>query len=323
MSLGEDGRPSTLPPQFLLLQLDTGDSVFLTLIEGSDGKLSFLSSRYRVSKPMLKLQPGMHLSVDPSSRYMAIGCSEGIFTIYSLCERKVLEAQFSTLSGIRHVESERYIHIKGVIHKMEFLYPTEGDQQHIILLLLIIKKGRTRMIVYEWETGDDLSTIKPHSTKGHCLEQSRQMPLLIIPLKIRSAFVLVCEDSMSICQNILERSPAFIDFNNSIPPPTAFHHGSGIPLWVAWDRPKRHLDYQGDDIYIVREDGLVMILETTPDEEDFIKSHNNIGELGTNCGPALASLDYPSRDKSGDLLITGGDSCTGGTYLVSYNPNCS
>lgn len=311
---------STLPPQFILLQLHTGDSVFLRLRQLETGKLAFISSRHRVTKPMLSIQPGIHLAVDPSSRYMAIGCSERLLTIYALHSRDQLHGQSSLGPELRHVESESIISLNGLIQKMEFLYPSPDDEGHIILLVLVIIKGKTRMLLYEWETGSDLKQIRAHSTKGHLLENSRQMPLLLIPLTLKSSFILVCEDSMAVCQGILQGSPTFIDFNNRIDKPTELHHGSGRPLWTAWTRPPRLPGYARvrDDIYIAREDGLIKFLEIDSTEDEFVKADNNIGEFGANCGTALACLDFEiQQNKSGDLLVTGGDSCPGGTYLVS------
>ena len=73
-----------------------------------------------------------------------------------------------------------------------------------------------------------------------------------------------------------------------------------------------------DDLFIAREDGLVKFLEIDSEDDDVVTADNNIGELGANCGMALASLDYPNKNaKSGDLFIVGGNSSSGGTYLVS------
>ena len=327
MDLGEDEprtRPrasSVLPPQCLLLQLDTGDSVFLMLHQSDDGNLNFVSTRHRVSKPMLGLQPGIHLAVDPSSRYMAVACSEGVFAIYGLHPREDLNQQHTQGSILRHVHSERYVYFHGVIHKMEFLHPSADDEEHIILLILLIVRGKTRMLLYEWETGCNLNEVRAHHHKGHLLEESRQMPLLLIPLTIKSSFILVSEKSMAVCQDILLGTPRFIDFNTRTDPPTSLHHGSGIPLWTSWARPVRLPVHAArrDDIYITREDGLVKFLEIDSEEDEFVRADMNIGDFDCNCGTALASLDYQGYDdKTGDLLITGGDSCAGGTYLVSF-----
>ncbi len=147
------------------------------------------------------------------------------------------------------------------------------------------------------------------------------MPLLLIPLTIKSAFILVSEKCMTLCQDIIQGTPKCTDFNTRLDPPTFLHHGSGIPLWTAWARPIR-LPYHTanrDDIYIAREDGLVKFLEI--DSEEFVSADMNIGHLGCNCGTALASLDYHQQNNSGntgDLLVTGGDSSAGGTVLVSF-----
>ncbi|KAH7383734.1 mono-functional DNA-alkylating methyl methanesulfonate N-term-domain-containing protein [Cadophora sp. MPI-SDFR-AT-0126] len=308
-----------LPPQCLLLQLDTGDSVFLTLRRSENDNFEFVSSKYRVSKPMFKLQPGMHLAVDPSSRYMAVGCSEGVFAIYSLYPRRSLTEQYTQTSSLKYVESETQIYPRGVILKMEFLYPAADDEQHIILLVLAILKGKIRMLLYEWEAGSDLKKVSARSSKGYLLEKSRQVPLLLIPLTIKSSFILVYESSMAVCQGILHGTPKLIYFNERIDKPTAFHHGLGNPLWTSWTRPSRLESHKvtRDDLFIAREDGLVKFLEIDSEDDDVVTADNNIGELGANCGMALASLDYPNKNaKSGDLFIMGGDASSGGTYLL-------
>ena len=236
--------------------------------------------------------------------------------------REELQRRHSQGAGLHYVESERHIYLQGVIHKIEFLHPSADDEKHIILLVLMIRKGKTRMLSYEWETGSDLREVRAHSRRGHLLEEARQMPLLVIPLTIKSSFILVSATSMSICQDILQGSPSFIDVNDRIDPPTSLHHGSSIPLWTAWTRPVRQSYYRvtHDDIYIVREDGLIKFLETDSAEEDLVKTEMNIGNFSSNCGPALACLDYSTYNdggRTGDLLITSGDSCAGGAYLVS------
>ncbi|RFU35676.1 hypothetical protein B7463_g659, partial [Scytalidium lignicola] len=311
-----------LPPQFLLLQLETGDSIFLMLRKSNTGDLEFVVSRYELPEnSMALLQPGTHLAVDPSSRYMAVGCSERQFAIYALHPRGGLKQQYAKGDEMQMVQSQTVISFHGIIHKMEFLFPCADDENHIILLVLVIHKGKTRMVVYEWETGADLDTVTPHSHRGHLLAKSRETPLLLIPLTIKSAFILVSEDSMTICQDILQGSPICIDFNNRLDRPTPLHHGISTPLWTSWTRPSRlpHHTASRDDLYIVREDGLVKFLEIDADADDFIRADMNIGQLGRNNGTALASVYNENPDdstKTGDLLITGGDSCPGGTYMV-------
>ncbi|KAE8450543.1 hypothetical protein EG329_006274 [Mollisiaceae sp. DMI_Dod_QoI] len=311
------GRRS-LPPQFLVLQLETGDLIFLMLQATGLGQPQFITSRFGVSKSMLRLQPGTHIAVDPSSRYMAIACSEGMFAVYELHTRANLQEQFSKGRKLNFIASGAQIQVHDVIMKMEFLYPTLGDDGHIILLALIIRKGKTRMLIYEWDLNHDVKNISAKSVKGHQLDKSRQMPLLLIPLMIKSAFILVYEDSMSVCEGMVSNFPTFTDFNSRVDSPTAFHNGSTAPLWTSWARPARRPDFLAhqDNIFIAREDGLIKFLHINEalDVED-----NNIGQFSANCGTAFASLDFKKRSssfKDGDLLVIGGDSCPGGTYLL-------
>jgi hypothetical protein len=171
----------------------------------------------------------------------------------------------------------------------------------------------------EWETGQDLAKLRARTPKGHPLDASQRMPLLIVPLTIKSCFILIYETFMTVCQGLLEGSPTFQDFNHIMDPPTQYYHGKGIPLWTSWTRPIRRESFRTtrDDIYVVREDGVIKFLELDSKLEEIVQADMKIGELAGNCGTALASLDYHTYgSQSGDMLITGGDSCSGGTYLV-------
>lgn len=312
-----------LSPQLILLQLETGDSVFLMLRQNEAGGLEFVSSvRKRVPKTMLNLEPGTHLAVDPSSRYMAVGCSESLFVVYALHSRQELSAQYQQGGPIDPIEEQnlKMINTRGIVLNLEFLYPSANDDAHIILLALVVRKGRTRMLLYEWETGRELGGIAPNTPKGHGLAPDCQMPLFIIPLTIKSAFLLIFEKHLKSCQRFLEGSPIFTD-NDIDLPPTPLHHGKGFPLWTTWTRPPRREHFLGrDDIYLVREDGVLKFLEINT-EDGLIKSGVNVGPLASNCGTALACLSYDTWRTiggGGDLLVTGGGSCGGASYLVSY-----
>ena len=312
-----DSRRSILPPQFLLLQLDTGDSVFLMLQQTGSASFEFIiTGQHRVPRTMLSWQPGMHLCVDPSSRYMAVACSESHFTVYALRSREQLKVQHAKGLSLQHILVDAYLPFQGTIQKMEFLY-TSGEG-NVMLLILVIFKGRTRMVLYEWQLGDDIRKIRSLNRKGHMLAPAHQMPLLLIPLKFKSTFILVSENIMAHFQNILEGEPLCTEFYDHVDRPTELHHGSGAPLWVGWARPtnrtRDHNDRR-DDIYIAREDGLLKFLEI--DCVEFVESDMNVGEFEGRCGTALACIDYKDLNYvTGDLLITGGDSCTGGAYLV-------
>ncbi|KAG9231393.1 mono-functional DNA-alkylating methyl methanesulfonate N-term-domain-containing protein [Amylocarpus encephaloides] len=329
LSDGQGNEPF-LPPQYLVLQLETGDSVFLVLRRTVDGTLEFISSRQRVPKAMLKLQPGMHLTIDPSSRYMAVGCSETLFAIYALYPREELAEQYRQNLSLRPIEFQSFISVRGVILKIEFLHPAPDDEEHIILLVLVVVKGRTRMLLYEWQTGNNMKSIHSTNTRGVALSPEYRSPLLLIPLTIKSAFLLVYEANMTVCSGLLEGNQTFSKIRHKIEPASRYHHGKGVPLWISWARPPRHGKFRStrDDVYVVREDGVVRFLEIDSELPEFVGAGVNVGHLENNCGTALSILDYTihlderhrhsaSDDvKGGDMLVIGGDSGAGGTYLI-------
>jgi Mono-functional DNA-alkylating methyl methanesulfonate N-term len=76
-----------------------------------------------------------------------------------------------------------------------------------------------------------------------------------------------------------------------------------------------------DDIFISREDGLVLFAEINSDDPFHLHASMCAGPLGCNIDTAFASLDLGmNRD---DLLIAGGDMSVGGLYLVRYLSNDS
>lgn len=311
---------SKLPRQFIALVLESGDIIILFARDAPNGGTEFISFRHTVARPMMIEQPGRHLVVDPTSRFMAVACFEGIFAIYRLHTVESMSHRF-TEGGFRPIQAERYFRVNGVIHKMEFLHPSPTDVNHVILLLLIIKDGQTRMLLYDWDATEDLKLIQPYGKKGHPLVEANRMPQLLIPLKVRSSFLLISEESITWYTDILTGSPTPVLCEVSIDPPSELHHGLYYPLWASWYRAPRWNQsiQEKDHIYLVREDGVIRFLEI---DEDGVSGNMNVGNLDCNVGNAFACLEHhmDSADihpkKMGDLLIAGGETCEGGLYLV-------
>lgn len=323
-----------LPPQVLVLQLEadpSSDSVFLMLHQSNDGSWKFTSSRRRLSKAIDKLQPGMHVSIDPSSRYMVIGGSEQCFTVQAFNTRTELNRQYANSQELRFIESEKIMLCKGTILKLQFLHPPAGSDDDILLLLIVSMHGNARMIFYSWKAGSPLSTVKIKglSKKSFTINE---IPLLIIPLRFQAAFILVNERSMKLCRGILE---GMIQASNIDPddtsrrPATKLYQGSDRPLWTAWAKPTRLPYYiaEQDDVYIAREDGYIYLLEINYDNDDpdLTADLTDIGKMECNIGQAFTCVDYsldPDINRHGDVLVSGGDASIGGTYLVSRSgPN--
>jgi Mono-functional DNA-alkylating methyl methanesulfonate N-term len=316
VSMADDTGPGTIPPQFILLALESGDLIFL-FARNVGADVEFITSHHRVVDRGIIEEPAMHLKVDPSSRYVAVAGSENTFAVYALRTKEDLSTQSLQGTSFSPVASEQYLHVRGVIHKMEFLFPSPDDPDHIILLLLVVRNGSTAMFVYEWAAGQSLTEIRSNNLKGHTLPPGCRMPLLLIPLTIMSALLFVCADSIMECHSVIEGTPAFRNVPQPEFPASQIHIGIGMPLWTAWTRPLRHHNYSKghDDIYIAREDGFIAFLEVVLDSSVLVQTTIAAGNFRSNIGTAFTNLQLAESGK--DFLIAGGDSCDGGSYLVS------
>lgn len=306
-----------IPPELLLLVLDNGDCVFLFVGPRSDGAPEFVASRFQNPKGTF-LPPGFHLAVDPSSRYMALGCAENFFAVYELESRQTMGDRYRNGAPLKPVRSFRGRGLRGIIHKMVFLYPGAEPSGHVILLLIIVQNGKSRMVIYEWALGQDLQTVLDQEKSGHRMPLDNRMPLLIIPLMVQSSFMAVSSDHIAVCSQTLQGQPTFSGFEIDPHAATTNHHGRGEPLWTAWARPFRlreHWRGGNDCFYLAREDGVVEFIEA--DQEDngevLLRSSIVMDRFNTNISSAFAC--FP--DQWGDILVMGGDSCLGGLWRAS------
>jgi len=300
-----------LPPQLLLLVLETGDCVFLMLRQHADGSMGFVTSRFPAPSGNLAY-PGFHLAVDPSSRYMALACARRFFVVYELESGENLSMRAARNEPLHPVKSHRPRAVQGVIHKMEFLHPRPEDDYHIILLLIIVKDDVSRMVTYEWEAGDDLKSVLAEEKDGHRLPKEHQMPLLLIPLTVRTAFLAISTKSIAVCKDILQGDPTFDDFPIQNHETSEFHHGRSEPIWTAWTRPYRESWYltSHDHIYLAREDGVVSFLDI--DSDNILGSTVKIIKSNCNISTAFCSL----FDDFADILIMGSNSGAGAIWQV-------
>ncbi|TWU75557.1 hypothetical protein ED733_006221 [Metarhizium rileyi] len=316
--LGTDFDPRRrLPPQLLVLILESGDTVFMFLRKGQDSILEFVLNKRQSPKNLSYL--GFHLSVDPSSRYMAAASPDGVLVIYEIESMAVLNEQYVQQGIIDPVKSFRIRAIQGVIHKLEFLYPRPEDDYHIILLLIVTRKERSsadpvsRMTTYEWELGDNLKDVFAEEKKGNRLPKEHRMPSLLIPLRFNTAFFAVSQPDIGVVKNCLSGSPEFEVLDTDTPGRTPLYHGADKPLWTAWSRPFRRKKYfeKTDIIYLAREDGAIIHVEI--DAPELVPSVTNVGCLNTNVNTAFA-IAY---DIFSDVLIIGGDAGPGGIWKLA------
>ncbi|KAK0735889.1 mono-functional DNA-alkylating methyl methanesulfonate N-term-domain-containing protein [Apiosordaria backusii] len=306
------GFSPRLPPQMLMLALESGDSVFMFVRPGLDGKPEFVTTRF-VSPTQRLAPPTFHLAVDPSSRYMALAYAKDFFVVYELESRDRLEEKYANGEPLQApVRSFRLRSVNGVIQQITFLYPRPGDENHIILLLVVVRHRKSRMVIYEWKLGDDLKMVFAEDKQGHRMPVEDQMPLLLIPLTVQSAFIVISPDHIAVCTECLHGPPNYETITMSSPPPTVTHHGLDSPLWTAWTRPFRLASYfeSRDCIFLAREDGVVVYFEA--DEDSTVERVTHMDTLNCNISKAFACV----FDRYGDVLILGSESGPGGVHKI-------
>lgn len=305
-------RSHQLPPQLLLVVLETGDCIFLFLRPGRNGHVEFVALRHETPNRRL-VRPGFHMAVDPSSRYIALACARDLFIVYEVESMANLNYFYAHNKDLKPVTSFRPRTVNGVIHTMEFLYPRPEDPQHIILLLIVVKGGKSRMVTYDWELGNDLKEVLAEEKDGHRLPPEHEMPMLIIPLKIRTAFLAISPEAAAFCKDVLQGDPQFETCDTENWPTSRLHDGHEPPLWTTWARPQQPSVYQNilDHIYLAREDGVVMYMEFNA--ESILDSALN---AGTFCNVSTAFASH--YDGFNDVLILGGDSGPGSVWQASY-----
>ncbi|PHH71027.1 hypothetical protein CDD80_5568 [Ophiocordyceps camponoti-rufipedis] len=308
---------SLLPPQLLVLVLESHDTVFLFLKERPGCPAQFVCSSFALPRSVPCL--GFHLAVDPTSRYMATASPEGVLVMFELEDAKTLDTQYAACGCIRPVKSFRIRLFQGVIHQLEFLYPRPEDDYHIILIIIVIRRERsrdnpvTRMLIYEWEVGDNLKEVFASDRSGSRLPQEHNLPLFLIPLRFNTAFFTVSEKSIGIVKDCLSGSPVFESLGADPPSQTALHHGTGLPLWTAWARPFRRQKYfeKTDIIYLAREDGAIIHIEI--EAGDLVPFITNVGCIDANINFAFTA----AYDVYSDILIIGGGSSPGGIWKLA------
>lgn len=293
-----------------MVVLGDGSVTFLFVRSDSDGKPEFVSEPMaspRISTPSV----GFHTALDPSFRYMALACPEDYFIVYELESREQLEQRYARGEPLMPVRSTRIRGVQGVIQNVAFLYPRPGDRHHIILLLIIVKNSKSKMVIYEWALGDDLSDVFAMPKQGHRIPYENRMPLLLIPLTVRSAFITVSADQISVCTECLHGPPNFETIDMAMEPPTQYHHGLGTPLWTSWARPSRLESFleKRDSVFLAREDGVVVYIEA--DNDSLVNRSTLVKRFATSIS-TFASMGDPHAD----VLILGSDSGPGSVWRV-------
>ncbi|KAF2805093.1 uncharacterized protein BDZ99DRAFT_501973 [Mytilinidion resinicola] len=309
-----------IPPQVLVLTLESQRVVFLYARQGAAGCVTFIQSTNPLPFVSFLENPGKHLAVDPKSRAIAIGASEELFLIYttksmaawrmdilSAPDTDLQAASFSTPK----VEERAFKVDKGVILKMEFLSPAASDVDRVVLLVLFSIGGRTKMSCYEWDANSTI--LGPQSSvvvrlDKYPLDIEDAHPLFLIPLRQSPDFLLVGEHIISLYRDVLTGSPR--RHGNKSEPKILRYSGSSRrkPLLTHWARTARNWEPEGkldESIYLVREDGTVLYAVVHPNASLVVVT--SAGQLNCIVDSAFASLNVGFSLMSPDVLIAAGD----------------
>ncbi len=208
--------------------------------------------------------------------------------------------------------------VEGTIMNMEFLHPQKGDDDHIVLVLVMSKNGKTSLIWYDWDCSKaDLPDVHTRPLRRRIAE-AEQIPLLLIPLTMSTAFMLVCETRITVYKGILTGvvSDYKQDTLEHMEIPEEPGSSKRLPLWTQWARPMRgeeHRSNHRDNVYLCREDGIVRYLCIDEHTPQMINSSHRAGILKVNIDTAFASIDLGVHHT--DLLAVGGSLCNGGLWI--------
>ncbi|RPA86016.1 hypothetical protein BJ508DRAFT_411612 [Ascobolus immersus RN42] len=191
---------SSLPPELLVLSLDTGDLVFCYVNEGPKG-YEWVVSPKKVGAAGVRDaedKPGKSLAVDPRSRYIHVCTFGSRWYLLRMASTEELEAQLlrddgpAKLDPVLEIRVDR--HGLVVLHAC-FLYPKSDELDHTLLLLTVIDAQKNyRVILHEWNniTKQSLKDIDLRK-EGIRLFDNVTMPLYVVPLSTNSTFLMVTE----------------------------------------------------------------------------------------------------------------------------------
>ncbi|KAF2194286.1 hypothetical protein K469DRAFT_548270 [Zopfia rhizophila CBS 207.26] len=328
----EEDVPEGLPPQVVVLTLDTRLLMFLW------GESNHTTTAMHLRQRTVRLPAetsrfdrlGAHLAIEPRCRAIAIAADEGRFILYKTKTMAKWREDIQAGHDTTPIVDERLIPIQGRIMHMEFLSPgpEQVDGHHVILLFVLAHYGRTKITCYDWDARHDLSTATARAERVSVDFEDRN-PSLVIPLNRSPDFLLVTDRLVSKYKNILSGTPRRypIPIHEEVLQPLRPGECRGWPHWIQWERVPRTPDFSKEAFYIAREDGMVIYAQLDA-ANDVATSH--AGHWPCTIDKAFASLNIQHASKRGlmnpDVLIAAGTTTDGqlarvGAWMQGYRSN--
>lgn len=312
-SLDDDG----IPPQSLVLTLDSNDMVFLFLRRDSTGVYRFVHQSIPIlAFDQILFQPGEHLAVDHQSRALAVAANEREVVVFTAKSQDQIKRELQQQSpSWVPIASQRRFRITGVIQHMDFLVPAEDDSDHVILLLIVIDQRRTKAVWYDWYYSVEPQDVQVHP--GQPLATGMSVPSLLIPL-IDAAFLLVTGNEMTMWRNILSGSITEQVLRPTSEPPMYPGISSHGPVWASWTRAPRTKNARRDKdfLYLAREDGRVYLFTISGSSSGIQISC--AGDFQCHVGSAFASL---GDEGDPELLAVAGETSGGKVVRMGLWPS--
>ncbi|KAF2279333.1 uncharacterized protein EI97DRAFT_172847 [Westerdykella ornata] len=291
---GEDSEQ--LPPEMLVLTLDTKSLIFLWACPTSNGHIKFHHRTLRLPGGKSRIErPGPFLAVAPNFRAIAIAALEGQFVF---CKTQTLVAWREHMreyvdANSTPVAEEITIPTNGRIIHMDFLAPSaEQEDPHVIAILVIAHSGRTKITCYDWVADHEPSSPTLRAERVN-IDTEDNNPSLLVPLRRSPAFLLVFNGHISAYGNILSGTSQC--YRTQIPPemlaPVLPGDSNSSPIWVQWESAERNNEYPKEAFYIAREDGKVLYVEVG---RSMTLEISDAGSLPQTIDRAFASLQVDS-----------------------------
>lgn len=195
---------------------------------------------------------------------------------------------------------------------MDFLKSPVSEPQRVVLLLIVANGGTSRLLLYKWDSWQELGDIKPLKCSGFVLPTEDAFPHLLIPSSRPLSFAIVTGDRLVFYDEITSNHKARRAFNIPHPP-----GGHDTKLWVQWAKPVRHETHrkEKEDIFLIREDGLLKTAIVTHDSKQRAHIGFSPGNLGIQVDTAVCALPGEPFE-GGDILIVCGDTTEGGVFRL-------
>jgi hypothetical protein len=293
------------PLHILVLTLDSNDLVFLHVKENADQSKRFIhTARSIPAFARTIMQPGVHLAIDRRSRAVAIAALECELILYSIKPRGILREDLQKHDVCDPILTEKPLAISGVIQAIDFLFSPNANDEHVILILLVVDEHRTKAMWVDWH-----ATAGPHHAQvhpGQVLDLDQSLPLFLVPIA-DTDFLLASGDKITHWKNLLSGFAISETLNLTTESPAYPGSSANLPLWTNWSRPQHsnRSNPGSDRIYMLREDGLLFLAEC---RAAALPRLLFVADLGLHHGYALGSHEN-SHDR--DIIVAGGDMTAG------------